>query len=375
MNSTRIFSIDILRGLTIFIMLLGNLSPDLTYTYTHFIHRGWIGISIIDLSFPSFVFIMGISLVFSRSFSMPNWLTKIFCRSLLLFLFGLLINLIPFIVQWVAISDYTLAQCLTDLSAGFRPLGVLQRLALCYFIGGILYKSINTKGKLIIFSFLLMLFSTASYHLYDLVNPYSELDNMSIYIDQITLGTAHTYLHAAYDPEGLWGTINTVATFLLGTLAGILLKDSHRSYLSNQKFIKMLLVFGITMLITGWLWSYVEIISKPLWTAPYVLTVAGINALLLGFLEFIGHSLHNFFQPFIAIGRNPLFIYIFTEITISILYSITYCGESLYTWIYHTYFFNPAFPFATTLLYVALWLGLCILISEIMLKKNMIIKI
>ena len=74
MNNKRIISIDIFRGLTIFIMILGNLSPDSRYTYPTLLHSGWIGVNIIDIAFPAFIFIMGVSTVFAHSLKHTDWL-------------------------------------------------------------------------------------------------------------------------------------------------------------------------------------------------------------------------------------------------------------------------------------------------------------
>ncbi len=377
MNTTRYVSLDILRGLAIAIMIMGNLSPDTNYTMPQLLHKDWEGLTLLDMAFPSFVFTMGVSMVFSKGLSGTGWFGKMLRRSIILFLLGLLLNHLPGLLNVLAHTDYSLSQYLADVTASYRPLGVLQRLALVYFISTIIYKIMPHQLLLWPLAFSLMIFSTVAYHLYNGADPYNELANISIYIDQLTLGTAHTYLNQPFDPEGLWGTINATATALIGIIVGLTLKNNPVSIFAKNKIHKKLFTTGLFLLITGYLWSYVEIVSKPLWTAPYVLTVTGIDVMVLAFVE--ARSDSSFFQallhPFKAIGQNPLFIYLLTEIGVALMYTIFSHGEPLYTWLYHHYVFVAANAFATTLLYTVLWLVLCLIVAEFMYTKNIIIKL
>ena len=375
MTTKRFTSVDILRGLAITIMILGNLSPDGSVTYPQLLHKEWEGINLIDLAFPSFVFIMGLSMVFSRSFLRDGWFKKVLKRSTILFILGLILNHLAIVLPVLFNSDYTLSQCYTELVANFRPLGVLQRLALVYLIGSIIYRMIPYPLLLGITAFVFLGFSTLAYHFYNWITPYGMENNISIYIDQLTLGTAHTYCHGPFDPEGLFGTINALATLLLGIVTGNKLKPGPSFSFINASPSKKLFRWGITLLIIGGLWSYLEIISKPLWTAPYVMIVAGINIILLSFLEKSGNFTKMLLHPLKAMGQNPLFIYLLTEIGVIVMYSIPHKGEPIYLWLYHTYFFNAANPFVTTFLYTLFWLGICIIIAAVMQAKNWIIKL
>lgn len=377
MNSVRYTSIDILRGLAITIMILGNLSPDSAFTYPQLLHRDWEGINLIDLAFPGFVFVMGVSLVFSHSVSGMSWFRKILRRSVLLFGLGLLLNHLQLLIMPLTTPDYTMAQLYFDLTANFRPMGVLQRLALVYLVGAFLYKIMPFRPLLWVSALGMMLCSTVGYHLYNSVEPYNQLNNLSSHIDQLLLGTSHIYLHGAFDPEGLWGTINASASIIMGLIVGISLKETPKSIFFASSPTRKLVATGLCMLALGWLWSNVEILGKPLWTAPYVLVTAGINTLVLAYLESRSEKrfIQGLLQPVRAIGRNPLFIYLFSQIMFILLVSFSYKGEPIYLWLYHTYLFNAASPFVSTFVYTLLWLLVCVILAEIMLRKNILIKL
>ncbi|MCR5175653.1 MAG: heparan-alpha-glucosaminide N-acetyltransferase domain-containing protein [Anaerovibrio sp.] len=377
MTHKRFISVDILRGIIISIMLLGNLSPDSGFTYTQFLHCTWEGIHIIDMAFPGFIFIMGISMSLSGLNTKQNWLSKVLQRTLILLIIGTILNHLSFFVNVIATTDYSLLDCLKEIKANFRPLGVLQRIALVYFISAFIFRLSSGKYSLGMLATILMLLSTTGYHWYNPEMSYNELNNISIAIDQSFLGSNHTYDHGLWDPEGIYGTINATASALLGLITGILLKEHTRIIFSGTSTAKKLFIYGTSCIVIGWCWSNVEIISKPLWTAPYVLVNAGIDLILLSILEIAVEKpiFHLIYHPWQAIGRNPILIYVISEIVVITLCTLTFNQEPLYTWLYHTYCFDPSNPYFTTLLYTVGWLIVYTIMAEILYAKNIIIKL
>src|ERR1700716_1749820 len=126
-NSGRLLSLDVFRGVTIAGMILVN-SPGNQTSYAQLDHSEWSGCTLTDLVFPFFVFIVGVSLVFSitkrlQAGASPNeLLAKIFKRAAIIFAFGLLLNGFPY---------YHLST--------IRILGVLQRIGICYFFASLLF--------------------------------------------------------------------------------------------------------------------------------------------------------------------------------------------------------------------------------------------
>src|SRR5580692_7755775 len=133
----RLISLDVLRGLTIGFMILVNNNGNEAAAYWPLKHAAWNGFTPTDLVFPTFLFLVGISTVFStaarlaKGASRQSILAHAFRRAVILFLFGLLVNSFPqFHLQTL------------------RVYGVLQRIAICYFFISVLYVlSASWKNK------------------------------------------------------------------------------------------------------------------------------------------------------------------------------------------------------------------------------------
>ncbi|CAC5409634.1 HGSNAT [Mytilus coruscus] len=118
----RLKSLDTFRGISIVIMVFVNYGGG---GYWFFSHSKWNGLTVADLVFPWFVFIMGTSMIYSFASLLRNdtpkykifW--KIFRRSCILFILGLVIN-----------TNGSSSVDMTEL----RIPGVLQRFAVTYFI-------------------------------------------------------------------------------------------------------------------------------------------------------------------------------------------------------------------------------------------------
>src|SRR6478672_5881806 len=128
-TSARYLSLDVLRGLTICLMIVVNTPGSWSHIYAPFKHAEWHGFTITDLVFPTFLFVVGNALSFGmqklRAAGDASFLKKVFKRAGLIFLIGLMLNYFPF-VKWEE----------TDLVAKnileLRVWGVLQRIAVCY---------------------------------------------------------------------------------------------------------------------------------------------------------------------------------------------------------------------------------------------------
>ena len=132
MKSERLLSLDILRGITIVGMILVNNPGTWESIYAPLRHAEWNGLTPTDLVFPFFMFIMGVSMSFALSrfdhhFS-RGFIIKLVRRTLILFLLGLFLS-------WFSLVCTGVEQPFSHI----RILGVLQRLALAYFFGSLLF--------------------------------------------------------------------------------------------------------------------------------------------------------------------------------------------------------------------------------------------
>ena len=122
-QSRRVRSLDAFRGMSITIMIFVNYGGG---SYYFFNHSPWNGLTVADLVFPWFVWIMGVSLAISTQSQLRNSvprkkiLLRVVKRSLILMFLGLVIN-----------SEGGR----NDLRTMRLP-GVLQRFGLTYLIVG-----------------------------------------------------------------------------------------------------------------------------------------------------------------------------------------------------------------------------------------------
>lgn len=308
-TSRRLISLDVLRGITISLMILVNTPGSWSYVYAPLRHAKWHGCTPTDLVFPFFLFIVGVSIWFSfKKYDtklLKVTLLKILKRTVIIFLLGFILNLYPFF-------NFD----------GVRVMGVLQRIAIAYGIGSVLCLSFKRDQLLMILGMILLGYWALLYFGSGL-NPYSLEDNVVRQFDLFLFGENHVYkgFGIPFDPEGLLSTIPAVGSVIIGYLVG----QTISLKLSTVLKIRKLLMHGVLLVALGVVWGFVFPINKALWTSSYVLYTGGLGILLLAFLIFVidlkGYS--KWAMPFVHFGTNPLFIYVFSGLYVkTIIYLI-----------------------------------------------------
>lgn len=378
----RNFVLDVFRGLAVVLMIVVDAVPDLWTVYPTLVHSPWEDIHAADLAFPGFVFAMGASAVFSWSGRIrnpwPEFLWALLVRVGGLFLIGFLFNIVLEITPMLVRQEFDFGAWLWEMPGQVRIFGVLQRLALTYALGMVLAKMAKTESRVFVFAALLLLLSSAGYHIYAPAAPFALPDNISRAVDVIVPGAAHVSQHYGlpFDPEGLYGTMSSAASMLFGLLAGHVLKEHSGEWEKG-----MLLAFGGAALVgAGWFWSDYDIVGMPLWTSPYALLNAGADMLLfaaLGWIFFLLPFVGVLFRPFCAFGRNPLVFFLATQLCLKILWSIeSPAGDGpLYVWIWrHTVMGVGGMAFSTAL-FAVLWCALWWPLAEWMYRRGIVIKL
>ncbi len=362
----RLYSLDVLRGLAIFLMIFVDAAPT-EETYPIFLHAEWEGLTLADCAFPVFVFAMGMSAAISMA--RRNSSTKrILKRAAILFALGILFNIYPSVLEYLILDEPVAIEHL-------RLFGILQRLALAYLFGALLVQAIKNELGILAAMFMLLILSSAGFHIYAPENPFAIEHNISNAVDLIFPGVNHIY-ETTHDPEGLYGTIASVATFLLGYLTGKIL-------ISKADWRDKLIVFGasgVIFLVQGGMWSTFDIISKNLWTAPYALINASIELFLLVALIYLSDKVpksRKFLQPLNALGTNPLFFFLMSNFALIFLCKIPteIEGVSFYLWLYQSMFhdlINPAFG---SMIFCLLWCLPWLVLAEIFYRFKIVIKI
>ncbi len=271
----RLASLDVLRGLTIVGMIVVNSASYLHYVsgYAQFAsleHAAWRGFTVADAVFPAFVFMTGVSIPLAlggRGAGLDAaTLRRLLVRSGRLFLLGLILSNL----YWMATPESVL----------FRPMGVLQRLALAFLAAAALYKTLGPRARLVVAVAILLLYWPLTLLPFpdgatDLLKPGA---NFVGWFDRWALG-AHVYVPGplGYDPEGLLSTLPAIAQALLGVAAG--------EWLATRRGSSGLLIAGVAAIAAGLVWSVAFPISKELWTSSFVLLSTGIALVLLAGLH------------------------------------------------------------------------------------------
>jgi predicted acyltransferase len=374
----RLLSLDVLRGLTIAFMIFVNNNGDEAHAYWPLKHAAWNGFTPTDLVFPTFLFLVGITTVFSTSSRLVQGATRqslflhVLRRSVILYLFGLVVNSFPYF------HLHTM-----------RFYGVLPRIAICYLIVASLYlisPSWRNMAALAVAAlagyWILMRFvPVPGYGIPTLDIPLLDRDaNLTAWLDRQIFPASHLY-ERTRDPEGLLSTIPAVATTLLGLLTGVWLRTQR----TLAQKITGIAIAGLTGVLLGGLWNLSFPINKKLWTSSYVLFAGGLSLLLLALCLLIVDLPEKNpdkpehprpLQPFLVFGTNAIAAYIFSELLQSAIASIHLQPNlNVQQWLYRSIQHSVPDPAFASLLYSLGFLVVCWLFVSVLYRRKIFIKI
>lgn len=319
-QSKRLLALDVLRGITIAGMITVNNPGSWAHIYAPLRHAAWNGCTPTDLVFPFFMFVMGVAMFISyRKFDYRlTWRTfgKLLYRGALLVLIGWAINWFGIFCRTLSSGGSWVDALWNNPIARLRFMGVLPRLGIVSFLGGLCLLAFKPKRAPWVAAVLLIVYCIiiGVTHSFELT-----ADNIVARVDVAVLGDSHMYHMGgiAFDPEGLLSTIPCVAHVLLGVMAGSLIMPAEqKKEIDNWMKINRLFIFGSIILMAGFLLDYAFPINKSLWSASYVLVTCGLASLLLGLLIWVidicgKRRWSVFFESF---GANPLFIFVLSGI-------------------------------------------------------------
>jgi predicted acyltransferase len=369
-TSTRLLSLDIFRGITIAAMTIVNNPGTWSAIYWPLEHAEWNGWTPTDLVFPFFLFIVGVSitLAFARRLEegapvKPMYL-KVVKRSLIIFGIGLFLNGFPHF----NLSD-------------IRIPGVLQRIAVCYLITGLIFLSTKVRTQAIIAVALLVFYwivmtkiAAPGFSAGDLTKEGS----LASYVDRVVFGP-HVWKQAkVYDPEGILSTIPAIATCLFGVLTGHWL----RSEKSQHEKVAGLFVAGAICTMIGWAWNPFFPINKALWTSSYVMFTAGLALQLLAlcywFVDIKGYK--RWAWPFIVFGVNAIALFVGSALMVKLMEVIKIpepdgAKTSLEGWIFHHFFLPYSSPVNASLAYAIAFVLFWLFLMWLLYRKRIYIKV
>jgi predicted acyltransferase len=369
----RFLALDVFRGMTVCLMIIVNTPGNGATTFSPLNHAHWNGFTPTDLVFPSFLFAVGNAM----SFVMAKWsnlkqsevLLKIFKRTFIIFLLGYLMYWFPFVKMDAA------GQIIGFPFSDTRVFGVLQRIALCYGAASLMVYYLKPKTAFIVSVGFLFLYWLLLYILGDPAAPLSLEGNAVLRLDRWLIGENHMY-HGdgiAFDPEGLLSTLPAIANVIGGYLAGKYIQQKGNTY----EGLSVLLLSGTVLLFLGYAWDLSFPINKKLWTSSFVLYTVGLDCIILSVIIYITQFKNKtrwtyFFEVF---GRNPLFIYLLSELAAILLFFFrTDPKTSVFKWIY-TNIFSHAGAYMGSLLFAISFMLLCWLVGYILDKKKIYIRV
>lgn len=362
-------TIDVMRGITLALMIVVNMSISETLSYTQLLHAPWHGLTLTDVVFPSFLFVVGAAMSHTvekyQGLGQAALLSKVLRRGALIFLCG-------YLLYWFPFFQFDAAGRLSLLPLDHtRILGVLQRIALSW-AGAMLILHYGGRRGALVFCVLALL---ASWWVMARWGDYTLTGNAGLRLDRWLLGDAHLY-HGegiAFDPEGLLGTLPAIVNVLAGYFAARLLRRHGAGY---EGIAKLSLAAGLCV-VAALGWSLVLPINKKLWTSSYVLCTIGIDCFVLALLSYVidlrGQRRWTYF--FAVFGRNTLFIYLLAEVGMSVLWLVHVGKPSLMEWLYAEGFQGWAGDRNGSLLFSLAFMFGCWLVGYVLDRRRIYIKL
>jgi predicted acyltransferase len=398
--TARVQSVDVLRGLTIALMILVNDPGDWSHVYSQLDHAPWNGFTLTDFVFPSFLFLVGVSIVLSTQARMARGNCRatltghIFRRAATIFAIKMFLTAFPHF-HWTHL----------------RIFGVLTRIAACYLAAGLICLAVwNTRRRATILVAITAALLIGYWALLrfvpipglgmpgrdiQILDPHA---NLAAWLDrgfnaftQHWLHTGSLYNHDR-DPEGLLSTLPAVATTLLGVITGLYLTSAEIS--GNAKAL-LFVRYGVLFAALGLAWNRTFPLNKNLWTSSYVLFSAGLSLLLLALFYWLidirgasemraGKAL---LWPWLVFGSNAITAFVLSNFIVEVMLWIKVPAGALvnpanpsahisaWLWTYRYLFARHESTNISSLAFALAFTALCFLPNWILWRKRIFLKV
>ncbi|MCP4250729.1 MAG: DUF5009 domain-containing protein [bacterium] len=418
-------SLDAFRGLTIAGMILVNNPGSWGYVHGPLRHAEWNGWTPTDLVFPFFLFIVGVSMAISfrrrldQGYSRKVLFAQVVRRTIILFLLGLIMYGFPdfrligpyilmiaglavanaantksapgkvretFPYQWIgwlliaASIVYFVADFAHFQTTRLRVPGVLQRIAVCYFLASLVVMVLATRGRaacvvvlLIGYWLIVQYVPPPAAYVANVTGPEGLLHD---WIDVQLLGE-HLY-RSRPDPEGILSSLPAVATVLLGVLTGQWLQTArdHR-----EKTVGLFVAANIALLL-GFCMDGVFPINKKIWSSSYVVLTAGLALHFVAMCYWLidVRRYRRWAAPFVVFGTNAIVVFVASSLLAKMMGRWrleTTAGEttSVKAWLFENVFASWAGRLNGSLLFALVYITLWLLLLLPLHRRRIFIKI
>ncbi|MDE1155664.1 MAG: heparan-alpha-glucosaminide N-acetyltransferase domain-containing protein [Acidobacteriaceae bacterium] len=388
----RVLSVDMLRGVAIALMILVNNPGDWGHVFPWLEHSAWDGCTLADLVFPCFLFLAGVSTVFSlasrahRGNCRGTMAGHLFARCGRLLLLAFVLAFLP-AGHWGTL----------------RFFGVLPRIAFCSLATGLillLTRRLRWLGLLV----LGVLLSYGAVLRFVPVPPLDggtprvqfldPVNNPVAYVDRALVSWSQRWLHTGIlfektsDPEGALSSLGALATTLLGAMCGLWIRGVGRGSRSLTQMRTGLLLGGVLSAVSGAFWALWLPINKSLWTPSYALLAAGVSLLALAACSLLVDGrvarwplwLRISTWPWFVFGSNAIVAYVFSEGMVKIfLYARVADGRgelhTVWTRFYQVLFSRGHSTEWTSLAFAVAYVCICFLPNWTLWHKRVFLKI
>jgi len=393
-TSSRLISLDAMRGFTIALMIVVNDPGSWSHVYAPLLHAKWHGITPTDLVFPFFLYIVGVSIVLAYTKRLKadkpkkDMYRKIVWRAFKIFAVGIFLALFP---------EFNFFE--------LRVAGVLQRIAIVFLVCALLFLNTDWKkqawiGGIILVAYWLVMAlipvpidgvirealasgtvmrAAGAFPVEGLrqisdqfIAPNFEPGvNFAAWFDRIF--TPGRLWEKSFDPEGLFSTLPAIATGIAGMLAGAVIVSKKEQ---DRKVI-WLFFLGFLGFVLGGIWNWFFPINKNLWTSSFVLYTSGLATMVLAtsifFVDMLGNK--GWTKPGVIFGANAITIYVLAGILPTFFYAPIFGGESINGLFFNGLVSAGLAPKFVSLLYALLYTGICFIPGYFLYKKKIFIKL
>ena len=362
-SSTRVVSLDALRGFTIALMIVVNYPGSEDSVFFTLRHSEWNALSLTDEVAPFFLFIVGLSIVYAFSKRLNDGTAKsklyrkIIIRSIKIFAVGMFLNLMP---QF----DFH----------NIRWTGTLHRIAIVYLICGIIYLNTSWKQQAWIAAVLLI-----AYWIVLTCIPTPGVGkvmlepgvNIVAWVDSKWL-PGHMW-RGTWDPESILTTVTSVVSGITGMLAGRLMQSN---FSANEK-INILMTAGVFSAMAGYFWGLTFPVNENLWTSSFVLVTSGFAALLFGAIYYLVDikDRKRGTLPFVMFGSNAITIYFLADVWALLFYEWKMNGTTLNELAVQSMSTAGIDPRLASLIYALFFVCINFIPAWILYKKKIFIKL
>ena len=340
----RLISLDAFRGLVMLLMVSAGLSiphvvnafnhtPELQHLKTplwdrlafHTDHTDWIGCSLWDLIQPSFMFMVGVAMVFSlasrrvKGHSFPRMLAHAIARSIILILLAVFLSTDSSNrrTNWIftnVLAQIGLGYTFLFLIANLKPrwqLTAALSILLIYWAAFSLYPKPPADLNLAAIGL------PADWpRLQGFSSHWEKNANIAWRFDHWFLNLFPRQSPWEFSPGG-YATLNfipSLSTMIFGLLTGALL----RAPLSNSKKLLTLFASAVAALVLGWSLDRLGIcpLIKRIWTPSWTLYSTGCALVALSFFYLIIDiaPLKLWALPLVVVGMNSIAVYCMSQL-------------------------------------------------------------